>query len=161
MIQIRVLGTEEECSQFSAMIRERVDPKYIRSISKWFKNERRGEFSTEGRVYIYFRDTFSYSALEGPKELPSSQEAQEEESPRKGRCYFCGSKDNLMVLMWDNNGYAGACPKCAGKYIRQQWIGNYLKEVYPDIYEELDKTVKPVRFRGILHDPSGYHEIWG
>lgn len=160
-MDIRVMGTREECSAFSSMIRNNVDKKYIRNISGWYANNRKGEFSTEGRIYINFRDSFSYTALEGPEEPAAAEPKEEEESPRRGKCYFCGVKGELMVLMWDNHGYVGTCADCSRKYIRQQWIGNYLKEKYPDIYEELDGEVKQRTLRGVVMDPTGTYEVWG
>lgn len=160
-MDIRVMGTREECSAFSSMIRNNVDKKYIRNISGWYANNRKGEFSTEGRIYINFRDTFTSMALEGPKELPEEDHKEEEESPRKGYCHYCGEKGNLMVLMWEGHGYIGSCAECSRKYMREQWIGNYLKEKYPAIYEELDGEVKQPTLKGILMDPTGSYEIWG
>lgn len=158
-MKIRVMGSKEECAEFSAMIRNNVDVKYIKSISKFFPNTRAGEFSTEGRVYIDFRDTFRAGALEGPKELPGEGQ-EEEESPKKGYCHYCGARADLMVLMWDRSGYVGACAECSRKYMDEQYIGSALKEEDPELYEELYKKTHP-KFRGILKDPSGYTEIWG
>lgn len=165
-MDLRVMGTREECSAFSDMIRKNVDKKFIRSISGWYANNRRGSYSTEGRVYINFRDFTSFP-LEGPKELPEAPTEDPKEAPtvdkktfaRKGQCYYCGSKGDLMVLMWDNDRYRGACDKCARKYMDQQWIGNALEKEYPEIWEGLYKKTHP-KFRGIFHDPNGYQEIW-
>ncbi|AGI47402.1 hypothetical protein TALC_00397 [Thermoplasmatales archaeon BRNA1] len=56
-MQIRVTGTESECAEFADIIRTNVPHSYIRSISKFYPNRSKGgSFSTEGRIYIDFRD---------------------------------------------------------------------------------------------------------
>lgn len=163
-MEIRVMGTDEECSQFSDMVRRNVPKEYIRSISKWYAN--RG-YTTEGRVYIKFKDTYSGASLEGPRELQEAPTEDPKEaptvdkktSPTYGQCYFCRSKGSQMVLMWDNDRYRGACEKCARKYMDQQWIGSALEKEHPEIYEELYKKTHP-KLRGVLHDATGFHEVW-
>lgn len=160
-MDIRVMGTREECSAFSSMIRNNVDKKYIRNISGWYANNRKGEFSTEGRIYINFRDTFTSMALEGPKELPEEDHKEEEGGPTVGRCIYCNSNDQeLYVLSWHHGDYVGACKNCARKYINDQWVGNVLREEDPEKYQELLDRANP-KFRGVYMGPSGTFEIWG
>lgn len=52
-MKIRIMGTEEECRDFVKMVRQSVPDSYIRSISNFYKNDRRKNmYSNEGRVYI-------------------------------------------------------------------------------------------------------------
>lgn len=49
-MKIRIMGFRDECTAFADMVRETVDPRYIRNISDFYPN-RKG-YSNEGRVYI-------------------------------------------------------------------------------------------------------------
>ena len=53
-MKMRIMGTEQECSQFVKMLLKSVPDGYIRNISKWYRNERKTAYSNEGRVYIEF-----------------------------------------------------------------------------------------------------------
>ncbi len=51
-LSIRIMGTEDECSVFCAVVRKNIPKEYLRSISKFYPN-RRQTYSNEGRIYIY------------------------------------------------------------------------------------------------------------
>lgn len=155
-MDLRIMGTEEECASFAAMIRATVPEKMIRQISKWYPNLRKGQFSTEGRIYVSFRDTVIF-----PNTLPEGKKAEEKRTePEIGTCAYCGKEhEALMILGWDNYQYRGACTECAKRYIDQQTIGMMLQVEDPELYAELWKKSHPV-FRGVYHGPSGYQEIW-
>ena len=55
-MKLRIMGTREECKAFTDMILATVPNDYIRSISKWYQNNRSSDFSNEGRVYCDFKD---------------------------------------------------------------------------------------------------------
>lgn len=55
-MKLRIWGTQEECAAMVKLIRANVPEYYIKSISGWYRNDRKGQFSTEGRVYCDFRD---------------------------------------------------------------------------------------------------------
>ena len=155
-MDIRIMGTKEECEAFAAMVRETVPAKNIRQISHWYANHRKGEFSTEGRIYISFRDTVIF-----PNTLPEAKDPEEKKTePEIGTCAYCGKEHvALMILSWDVDQYRGACTECAKRYVDQQTIGMLLQVEDPELYAELWKKAHPV-FRGIYHGPSGYQEIW-
>ena len=157
-MEIRVLGTRDECLEFSRMVRKNVDKDFIRSISKWYPNVRSGEYSTEGRIYIKFRDTFSQDCLlEAP---PEPETPAGPGKPERGECGYCHKKDtDLMILSWDNGRYYGACSECARKYVNEQTVGMLLKRENPELYEELDKMAHP-KFRGVYMGPTGTMDIW-
>lgn len=52
-MQIRVMGSRQECDDFAAMIRAVVPKQWIRGISDFYPN--RG-YGTDGRIYVTFRD---------------------------------------------------------------------------------------------------------
>lgn len=54
-MDIRIMGTEEECAAMVALIRQTVPKEYIRSISNFYPN-RRQTYSNEGRVYCKFAE---------------------------------------------------------------------------------------------------------
>ena len=58
-MKLRIWGTQEECAAMVKVIRANVPEQYIKSISGWYRNDRKGQFSTEGRVYCDFRDIAS------------------------------------------------------------------------------------------------------
>ena len=55
-MKLRIMGTEEECAVMVRLIRANIPEYYIKSISKWYRNERKVQFSTEGRIYCEFAD---------------------------------------------------------------------------------------------------------
>lgn len=68
-MDVRIRGTPEECARFVEMVRRTVPAEYIKTISKYYPDTRKCSYSTEGRVYLSFRETFTGLALkEGAKE---------------------------------------------------------------------------------------------
>ena len=56
-MKLRIWGTESECAAMVQLIKECVPHQYIKSISGFYRNDRRKcEFSNEGRVYCDFKD---------------------------------------------------------------------------------------------------------
>lgn len=55
-MQLRIMGTEEECKSMVRLIRENVPKEYIRSISGYYPNIRKNILSNEGRIYVSFMD---------------------------------------------------------------------------------------------------------
>lgn len=157
-MDIRVMGTEEECAAFAKMVRETVPEKRIRQISHWYPNRRKGEFSTEGRIYISFRDIVIFPS----NALPEPEKAEEkEEIPKEGTCAYCGAENQkLMILGWDGHQYRGACTDCAKKYIDQQTIGMLLEVENPELYKELWRKSHP-KLMGFYMDANGGFPIWG
>ena len=110
-MDIRVMGTKEECEAFAAMVRDTVPVKMIKQISQWYPNIRKSQFSTEGRIYISFRDTviFPSNALQEPEKAAEDKKKE----PEIGTCAYCGKKhEALMILSWDVDQYRGACTEC-------------------------------------------------
>ena len=156
-MDIRIMGTKEECEAFAAMVRETVPTKNIRQISHWYANHRKGEFSTEGRIYISFRDTVIF-----PNTLPEAKDPEEKKTePEIGTCAYCGAEnEKLMVLGWDGKTYQGACVECAKRYIDQQTVGMLLQVDYPEIYKELWQKAHP-KLQGFYMDAHGGFPIYG
>ena len=59
-MQLRIMGTEEECLSMVRLIRENVPKEYIRSISDYYPNRRKNILSNEGRIYVSFKDGSVY-----------------------------------------------------------------------------------------------------
>ena len=55
LLDSAAMGTRAECEEFAAMVRRSVPERFLRSISAFYPN-RRGGFSTEGRIYIKFAE---------------------------------------------------------------------------------------------------------
>ena len=55
-MQMRIMGTRQECSQMVNVIRAYVPEEFIRSISGFYPNRRKNVVSNEGRVYVSFMD---------------------------------------------------------------------------------------------------------
>lgn len=58
-MDIRIRGTREECAKFVEMVKRTVPSCYIKNISGYYPDTRKCAYSTEGRVYLSFRDTFT------------------------------------------------------------------------------------------------------
>lgn len=139
-MDLRIMGTKEECRAFTDMVRKTVPESSIKSISGWYANKRKDEFSTEGRVYISFRETITELP---PAALPEEKKS-EERSPQVGRCYFCKKSPRaLAILMLNRDRYEGVCPECARRYLDEQYVGSYLRETHPEIYEKIMKKLHP------------------
>lgn len=149
MTDIRIRGTEDECGAFVEWMKKRIAG--LRSVSGWYQDNRRGQQSMLGRVYITIGD------LQEPK-----QEAPQEKATMQiGTCHFCkedGKK--LAILMWDGNGsYAGVCPDCARTYLDEQYAGNYIHLTHPESYAQLQRKLNP-KFLAIYSGPTGMQDIW-
>jgi len=55
-MQIRIIGTYDECAKITRIIMDTVPKQYIKSISGFYPNKRKCTFSNEGRVYVNFAD---------------------------------------------------------------------------------------------------------
>ncbi len=51
-MKTRIMDTEDECSRFCTVVRGSIPKEYLRSISKFYPNQRKSQYSNEGRVYI-------------------------------------------------------------------------------------------------------------
>lgn len=58
-MEIRIRGTREECDAFVRMVRKTVPAACIKTISGFYPDTRKCAFSTEGRVYLSFRESFA------------------------------------------------------------------------------------------------------
>lgn len=64
-MEIRIRGTREECANFVAMVRKNVPEEYIKTISGFYPDTRKCAFSTEGRVYLQFRESYGALRIKG------------------------------------------------------------------------------------------------
>lgn len=150
---IRIRGTSEECRAFVDWMKRHL---HIRSVSDWYKDNRRGQESILGRVYMSIGDI-----EEKNPEASEISEASEKEpgTMRTGRCHYCKQEGQLAVLMWNAGTYAGVCPACARAYLDDQMIGNFIKKEHPETYAQLRRTANPQPV-GIFQDPTGSQTIY-
>ncbi len=81
-MDLRVMGTFDECRVFADLVMRTVPNEKIRSISDFYPNKGRNGFSNEGRIYIRFGDlsSFSYQAADGDRAVDATSIDSE------GRC---------------------------------------------------------------------------
>lgn len=148
MVDIRLRGTSEECEKFTDWLNKKLE---LRSVSDWFMDNRKCKTSVLGRVYI----------TTGPiKEKKSSSTASPRGSMNEGVCHFCGNNRKLAILMWDGkSSYAGVCEECGRTYLKEQYVGNYIKKEHPETYRELERLTNP-KLLGVYSGPSGMQTIY-